>query len=78
VEDTGRGISKEGQKIIFERFSKLDSFSQGAGLGLSICQGIIKQFEGTISIQSEVGKGSRFCIRLPFVAPEEEETDNKQ
>ena len=77
VEDTGRGISKEGQKIIFDRFSKLDSFSQGAGLGLSICQGIIKQFGGTISIQSEVGKGSRFTIRLPFVVPEEE-TDNKQ
>ena len=42
VEDTGKGISKEGVRHIFERFYKVDNFTQGAGLGLSICQTIVE------------------------------------
>ena len=64
VQDTGVGISEEGIKHIFERFYKVDNFTQGAGLGLSICQTIIERLSGTISVTSEVGKGTRFIVRL--------------
>ncbi|WP_175628870.1 ABC transporter substrate binding protein [Bacteroides acidifaciens] len=65
VEDTGVGISEEGIRHIFERFYKVDNFTQGAGLGLSICQTIIERLKGSISVTSEVGKGTRFTVRLP-------------
>ena len=65
VEDTGVGISEEGIRHIFERFYKVDNFTQGAGLGLSICQTIVERLKGTISVTSEVGKGTRFTVRLP-------------
>ena len=65
VEDTGVGISEEGIRHIFERFYKVDNFTQGAGLGLSICQTIIERLNGVISVTSEVGKGTRFTVRLP-------------
>lgn len=65
VEDTGKGIPLEEQKIIFNRFYKRDEFTQGTGLGLAISQKIIKQMGGRIELQSEVGKGSRFTIVLP-------------
>ena len=65
VEDTGVGISEEGIRHIFERFYKVDNFTQGAGLGLSICQTIVERLKGTISVTSEVGKGTRFIVRLP-------------
>ena len=55
VEDTGKGISKEGVRHIFERFYKVDNFTQGAGLGLSICQTIVERLHGTISVTSEEG-----------------------
>jgi len=66
VEDTGKGIPKDKQKEVFERFSKLDEFAQGTGLGLSICRLIIKKFNGTIKLDSEENKGSRFTIQLPI------------
>lgn len=65
VEDTGVGISEDGIRHIFERFYKVDNFTQGAGLGLSICQTIVDRLQGTISVTSEVGKGTRFTVRLP-------------
>ena len=65
VEDTGRGIPIEKQSAIFERFNKLDEFAQGTGLGLAICSVIIERFRGTIKVQSEEGKGSRFTLSLP-------------
>lgn len=67
VEDTGKGIPAEEQKIIFNRFYKKDEFAQGTGLGLSICKGIIEKLGGRIELQSEVGKGSRFTIVIPCV-----------
>lgn len=67
VEDTGSGISKENQQRIFERFYKVDSFTQGAGLGLSICQTIVDRFHGTIAVSSELGKGTRFTVRVPDI-----------
>lgn len=64
VEDTGKGIPAEALPHIFERFYKVDSFQQGAGLGLSICQTIVEALQGTISVTSELGKGTRFEIRF--------------
>ena len=65
VEDTGSGISENAQKHIFERFYKEDSFTQGAGLGLSICQTIVERLHGSISVFSELGKGTRFEVAIP-------------
>lgn len=65
VSDTGRGITREEQMMIFSRFYKQNEFSQGAGLGLSICQVIIEKLGGKIELQSEQGKGSCFMVVLP-------------
>ena len=46
VEDTGKGMSEEAQKKVFERFFKVDEFAQGTGLGLSICQTIAERWRG--------------------------------
>ena len=67
VEGTGRGIELSEQKMIFSRFYKQDEFSQGAGLGLSICQVIVEKLRGKIELWSEPGKGSRFTVVLPVV-----------
>lgn len=68
VEDTGCGIPKDKQSRLFERFAKLDDFSQGNGLGLAICKAIADATDGEIGAESEVGKGSRFWIWLPCAA----------
>ena len=73
VEDTGRGISEEGLRHIFERFYKEDSFTQGAGLGLSICETIVERLHGDIHVTSTLGKGTRFDITMPIEQPAEEE-----
>jgi len=66
VEDTGTGIASENIEKIFDRFVKLDSFAQGTGLGLSICKSLIEEMGGTIGVESEVDKGSRFWFTLPL------------
>lgn len=65
VEDTGKGMSEEAQKKVFERFFKVDEFAQGTGLGLSICQTIAERLEGRITLSSQEGKGSRFTLIIP-------------
>lgn len=65
VKDTGRGIRREEQQIIFSRFYKQNEFSQGAGLGLSICKVIVEKLSGHIELKSELGKGSCFMVILP-------------
>lgn len=65
VEDSGCGISKDEQKVIFERFYKVNPSSQGTGLGLSLALAYTEKFNGTINVISELGKGSRFEISLP-------------
>ena len=65
VEDTGKGMSEEAQKKVFERFYKADEFVQGTGLGLSICQTIAERLNGRITLFSEEGKGSCFTLILP-------------
>ena len=66
VRDTGKGIPKDKIKQVFERFQKLDEFAKGTGLGLAISLSIIKTFKGTILLDSEEGKGSKFTISLPY------------
>lgn len=68
VEDTGRGISQEDLNSVFLRFFKKDDFTQGAGLGLSICKIIVDRFNGIIGVTSELGKGTRFTVRVPQVS----------
>lgn len=66
VTDTGTGIPKEYQEKIFRRFVKLNSFIQGIGLGLPICETIVRHMNGEIGVESEVGKGSTFWFTTPY------------
>lgn len=66
VRDTGIGIEAHKQEEVFDRFAKMNNFAQGTGLGLSICKTIIERLGGTISVTSEIGKGSEFSFSLPF------------
>ena len=65
VKDTGRGIPQNMLEKIFERFEKLDSFAQGAGLGLSICKLIVEKMNGRVLVDSQLGIGTTFIIELP-------------
>jgi heavy metal sensor kinase len=70
VQDTGRGIAAEHLKHIFDRFYRVPGSSagapeQGLGLGLSFVAWIVKAHEGKIQVESSVGHGTRFTIRLP-------------
>ena len=65
VADTGKGISREMLPVIFERFIKEDTFSQGAGIGLQISREIVRRLGGEIGVESEVGKGSTFWFEIP-------------
>jgi signal transduction histidine kinase len=68
VSDSGRGIPPESLPHIFERFYRVPDAGRsvaGTGLGLAIARRIAEAHHGTITVQSEVGKGSTFCVRLP-------------
>ena len=80
IEDNGIGIKKEYFENIFTMFNRLHNNSkyEGTGLGLATCKKIVEEFEGKISIQSEVGKGSIFKIEVPvelICLPEEVSAD---
>lgn len=66
VTDTGCGISFAKRDFIFERFAKLNEFSQGAGIGLSICQSVADELGGTVGLDSSYVDGSRFFFRFPL------------
>ncbi len=69
MSDTGHGIPPEILGKIFDPFFTTKKVGQGTGLGLSISYGIIKAHGGTIEVTSEVGKGTRFLVRLPSQPP---------
>lgn len=65
VTDTGVGISPDKQKWVFERFTKVDAFVPGAGLGLYLCKLVINKLGGTIEVDSTYKEGCRIVIVLP-------------
>ena len=65
VEDTGVGIPEEKVHDIFDRFVKLNDFASGTGLGLAISKMIVERMNGTIDVESEVGRGTRFHFSIP-------------
>jgi two-component system NtrC family sensor kinase len=72
VEDTGIGMSDEVIKKIFNPFFTTKDVDEGTGLGLSVVHGIVTSHGGTIEVESEIGRGAKFTIRLPVqVAPGE-------
>jgi two-component system NtrC family sensor kinase len=75
ISDTGHGIPRDQIDRIFDPFFTTKSSGRGTGLGLSIAYGIVSTHRGSITVQSEVGKGSTFTIRMPVAAaPQETET----
>jgi two-component system NtrC family sensor kinase len=73
--DTGHGIAKENLEKIFDPFFTTKDTGHGVGLGLAISFGIIKEHNGTLSVESEVGKGTTFIVRLPVTTEEENKKD---
>ena len=69
VEDNGRGIAREDLPKLFEPFFTTKGV-RGTGLGLAITWGIVESHGGTVEVESEKDKGSRFTVRLPLGAPE--------
>jgi signal transduction histidine kinase len=72
VEDNGMGIPERDSRRVFQRFYQVDQrlsrSSEGCGLGLSIVRSIVKAHHGTVSLRSEVGRGSAFTIEIPAAA----------
>lgn len=66
VRDTGKGIAKNDQERIFERFVKIDEYIPGTGLGLSVAKAHVQSLRGTMGVESELGEGSTFWIKLPL------------
>lgn len=66
ITDTGCGIPKEKHEEVFNRFSKLDSFTPGNGLGLYLCRLIMKRLDGEIKIDPDYTAGTRMVVNLPM------------
>jgi len=67
VQDTGCGIREEFKKEMFTKFTKEDSSSEGAGIGLALCKRLVDKMNGELRVTSEEGKGSRFEVVLPLL-----------
>lgn len=82
VSDTGIGIASEAVERIFEPFQQADDTVMnrfgGTGLGLAICKQLVAQVGGTISVSSEIGKGSIFTVAVPVTLGQEQMTDENQ
>ena len=70
VEDSGIGIDAEQKKYIFEEFRQVDQTTtrkySGTGLGLAITESLVKLMQGEISVESQIGEGSTFRVKLPY------------
>jgi two-component system NtrC family sensor kinase len=69
ITDTGSGISEENLTKVFNPFFTTKPVGKGTGLGLSLCYSIVRRLGGTISVKSELGKGTEFTIDLPYSPP---------
>ena len=80
VEDTGTGITEDEQQRVFTAFERLSNATaqDGFGLGLSVVKRIVDMLKGTIDLQSENGKGSRFTVRLPMSVAETASEEKSQ
>jgi len=72
VEDTGSGMSEKVKEQIFVPFFTTKDIDQGTGLGLPVVHGIVTSHNGSIEVESEVGSGTRFEIRLPIAIPQDQ------
>jgi two-component system NtrC family sensor kinase len=72
VQDTGEGIQEENLERIFEPFFSTKSTGEGTGLGLFVAQEIVDKLGGNIEVESQVGRGASFKVRLPKTGPFEE------
>jgi len=70
VRDHGIGISEEHKKMIFERFYKVNNFVAGAGLGLTLSRELIERMGGSLCVESQLGKGSTFYVKLKMISEE--------
>ncbi len=73
--DTGPGISKENLEKVFSPFFTTKDVGHGVGLGLAISYGIVKEHKGTITVESKVGKGTTFTVKLPMIKDESNDRD---
>lgn len=73
VKDTGHGITIENMEKIFNPFFTTKEVGHGVGLGLAISYGIVKEHNGEITVESEIGKGARFTVSLPVITKVSEE-----
>jgi C4-dicarboxylate-specific signal transduction histidine kinase len=67
VEDNGIGMSEDVQQQFFEPFFTTKIIGKGTGLGVSISYGIVKDYEGSIAVQSEPGQGTKFILTFPVM-----------
>ena len=65
IEDTGPGIPPDKADFVFEKFTKIDMFTEGLGLGLFLCQRVVQLMGGTLKLDSQYTDGSRFILELP-------------
>jgi signal transduction histidine kinase len=72
VIDNGQGIPEKSLSRIFEMFYRASSSSVGTGLGLYICKEIVTKLNGSIQVESEVGKGTSVLITIPKIANDEQ------
>jgi two-component system NtrC family sensor kinase len=73
VRDNGEGIKPEHRQRIFEPFFTTKGEGKGVGLGLAVVYGVVEAHQGSIDVESEVGKGTQFCVQLPIRSSDPEE-----
>ncbi len=81
IKDTGPGISKDNQELIFDEFQRLDLHKgtiEGSGLGLTITRKLVKLLKGKISLNSEIGAGSEFIVKIPLRKSEIQQIDEAE